>query len=744
MEQLNIYDLALMKNKEYRKSEEYLKKRFQIYCNKLKDIEINKNDIMNNFYIVEVDAKGLEAERSNFSIQSIFKKNRDFYKENLLSLDYNFYTKTCYLLLKKGSKNIEEKIRKDCGNEDIVVKKIGKIHSDMDSIILNLFLKATIKMNNKDLNFVNSAYEYIAFVEFLKQKDKEGNPLLINFKGFVPRFRKTKNEHGKDEIYLAYNLRNFRKYETLDEKMQEKRSNYEKIGIYKNDVVGVYNKDESYGPFVMTARAKDKKAGLDEILVESSDSKSLEENIRAMGKTKQMLFHKAAYDMKKFFRDYIDFSFVRFDSDEYKMLHYKKGDKYGYKTSEKYKKRFNEIFAGKKLLLIDTTHNNKDKAEIIKDVFTKKGATKGLELNLSCDISNEYIKGYDYIINLTLDPSIYEDNEQTYGMDPYMSHELKTPIKNFIVNKKMSQKEIRNKVRALALSLMVEEEIINKKTNFLTDDIYQGVISFVMYKNDKYVYQLKIDHGKLSYYIIDEKHTKRIDELGLDSSYELEQIKTYLDLRYDLEKNAPYGQLYNHVKDYNIELYIIQGEFDIANPYNNTILVKRSYLKPIVAPQLYEDIFIDGNIKHKDDMKIEDNDYYPRTLTSKSGRKVLGIRHQNLYQFALQSFLDIKVVDNVYISGYKVEDLNGGFENSAVGRVLVGKNYEKFVETFADELFFEYKSLTNKFTSRPLVYKYLTTLKDIIEEDDLREEAIKNRKKEKEKEDKKENKKDKK
>lgn len=727
MQQLDIFSLF----GENRKSPKFQDQKFTLYLNKLEDLEIKTMNLLNDFDFIEIDTSNVNKEENKYSYQNIFKKDKEFYKKYLLSIN-TFDKSHAVLMFKKSDIDYAKKVKENSEYaEKITFKTIDRINTNMRCSILNLLLKASLKYKYKNMNFMNSSSEYIKFIEYVEIKNEKEDP-TENFKGFIPCFKTNINHLGELEYFLTYSVRNFKKYNSLNEKLKKKRSEYQKFGIVGKDLIAVFDDDLSNTKYIETAKTPNTKTTHEEISFYENKYKLLENNLKELKKAKAFMFYDVVNDLKTYFGKYVSFKFTKISKNDYIDLPYKgNGSKCGKEKSDKYKKILEKQYENKKILIINNTNAKEDYPNLI-----KKGIEK-LNIKAKIDIENEFKKDYDYIINLTYEPSLYEKYE-FLGKDPYREHDFIIPTKNFIVeNKKIKEKkkqkiqdveESKEKVtkglepllKGMLLSLLVEEDLINSKSNLLSLSGYKDNISFIKYKYGEYLYQIKLfNDGKIKINAINDKYSDRIKKLGINQDEESKNIKLYFDYVYKKELDQGRYIYKNKIKNNNNEMYIINGDFSYDIAEDNILILKKTFYKPILSPQVYKDIFIDKNIVDDDADNRNDKKMYPLTWVSggksNAGNEAIGFKKKEYRELFAHSYSDIKIFKNKYLSGYKNENFRSSYESSSIAREIIGANSKDLLKNFADEQFFEYKSVNNRFAVRPLTYKYLTVLENIVE-----------------------------
>lgn len=618
----------------------------KIFLNQLSNLVINKNKILEDFILIEVRASSKETK---FLALYDLLDNKDFYKDRLLAV--NNYGFTTHLLFYKDGSDVLKKLKSDV--DGVLIKRLNNIEDNLTTTILNLFLKAILKEKLKDKVF-NTAYKYIIPIDFMDD--------MINIRALIFNFS-TDSVGGNRNYYLNYSVRNLKRFDAVNKNEKEKDYDvFRLVNADYNDINNYYFEasflsDKSY---VVKARRSDSKVKLlNQILLYANNNSLLE----SFYNTIMMRFMSVYNDFLKYFKDYISFEFLSLKSNEYEKFEYTYKKNYGRIANEKFLKILEEKIEDKSIEIIDNLGVSDTYIKDLEDIFKEIGIK----------VSN---KG-DYVLNIVEDPLLLEGK-----LDYYKEHDFKKTFKNFIYDRaydkdmslerhKMLKSSLKAKVKIALFSLIIEDELIERKTKFLDyDDI--NFIFYKKYKDNKklgFIYRLYVNEGNLDFSYIDGDHIKSDDSLYY--------LKDFLDLTYDNEEAGNYGD--NKVRDYNIDMYVIKGEFN--NIYDLMIL-RKTFLKPIINPDIYEDLFVNDNIFDGSDT------FYPK-LAESSKHKYLSLKSKNIIDYQYAGFMDIKLIDNVYISGYKNND----------------------------ELFFEYLSPADRFNTMPLALRYIKVLRHVVRGD---------------------------
>lgn len=642
-----------------------INQKYKLFLNELDNLVIRKNNILNDFILIEVKSSSAE---NKFSAIYNLVDNEDFYKNKLLSV--NNYGFTSHLLFYKSDVDFVKILKKDLKN--VSIKRVTRINNDLTTTILNLFLKATLKEKLQGKIF-NTAYKYIIPVDYTKDCDNI-TTLIFNFSKDVI--------DGEDKYYLNYSVRNLRKFSTI---YNEGLKDYESFKIANGDYDDVNNyylesSSSLKNSYVLKGQDYNIRVKLPSYVVFYKNGDALFNDIH---NTIMMRFMEAYFDMKKYFENYISFDFKSLENSQYERFNYSVKKDHGRIVNEKFHEILNKKMENEAFKINYNFDVDEGFKEDLVNAFDKFG------FKISDDGR--------YLLNIVKDP---EDSKE---IDYYIEHDFKRPLKNFIYNKTYDtkykstpgngfRKDVKSKLRAGLFSAIIEGELIDKKTDFLD---YED-ISFVLYKKDKedspgYIYRLDVDCGNLDYFYIDGDYMKYDDDLLY--------LKDMLDITYDNETSGNYSS--NKVRDYKIDMYVIKGEF---KNLDDLMILRTINLRPIIDPDSYKDIFIDENFN-------SGKKGYPDLKEGKSGF-YMNFRREDIRDYQYSSLIDIKLIGDCYISGYKSQGLRDKYVRGFPSKKFDGDR--DLLYKFIDELFFDFLSTGNRFNSMPLALRYITVLRNIV------------------------------
>lgn len=642
-----------------------INQKYKLFLNELDNLVIRKNNILNDFILIEVKSSSAE---NRFSAIYNLVDNEDFYKDKLLSV--NNYWLTSYLLFYKSDIDFVKVLKKDL--KDVSIKRVTRINNDLTTTILNLFLKATLKEKLQGKIF-NTAYKYIIPVDYTKDCDNI-TTLIFNFSKDVI--------DGEDKYYLNYSARNLRKFSTIYNEGLKDYESFKIVNAHYDDVNNYYLESSSSlkNSYVLKGQDNNIRVSLPNYVVFYNNNDNLLNNFH---NTVMMRFMESYFDMKKYFENYISFDFKSLENSKYERFNYSVKKDHGRIVNEKFHEILNKKMENEAFKINYNFDVDEGFKEDLVNAFDKFG------FKISDDGR--------YLLNIVKDP---EDSKE---IDYYIEHDFKRPLKNFIYNKTYDtkykslsgngfRKEVKNKLKAGSFSAIIEGELIDKKTDFLD----YNDISFVLYKKDKeespgYIYRLDIDRGNLDYFYIDGNYKKYDNNLIY--------LKDILDITYDNETSGNYSS--NKVRDYKIDMYVIKGEF---KSLDDLMVLRRTNLRPIINPDGYKDIFIDGNIRSGEKG-------YPNFKESKS-KSYINLRVKDISDYQYSSLTDIKLIGDSYISGYKSQNLDSAYVRGFPSRKFDGD--EDLLYKFIDELFFDFLSTGDRFNSMPLALRYITVLRNIV------------------------------
>lgn len=637
--------------------------KYNIVFNKIVDLEIKEKEFFEKFKLISINLNGYKSDdRWNYSYRRIFNNDKDFYRDNLLSVDT--VRNNNIILMFKNKEGILEKVKEDAKDRDyLIISEIKGLSVNIEVNILNLLLKSLLKVDNKH-PFINDSYYYMKVFKIYDDR--------CDFVSFVPVF------NLKDgEIYINGTIRNMKDVTNNHKKYKD----YDKFGLLGDTFVSHFDSDIHDRIFTYKERSRNTRATLTEMVYSSSTSINDDDiNYEKFIKSRQYMLWEAIDKLLREYNYIINFDLLKVGVDSYERVDEEDNFK---KEGKVLREKFDNIILnqikGKKFyikdnVLSDVSFKNK---EFIKTYFVKMGMV--------------YDENCDYLINLTLDKDLYKKED-----DPYIEHDFKKVIKNFnICNvKKINEKEIVNineqQLKYMILSLIVEEDLIRGKSDLLKDRLDYEKISFFTYKKKLKLF-FNIDlykDGKIDINVSAPDYSERLKKLGLkcDNHY-----------------------LKNIVKDFDYKDFI-DFSFVINDDFYNIYEYRKSPLKPMIDREcfefLYQKILCEGKDR-KDLIRVFDKNGGGRTMSMKTKEFL------NKYCYG---HLGIKKYDNIYFAGFKTKALNTSIKKAPNGRYLKGDD-GKIMDEFLKDVFSTFKSPNNEYKIRPFIYKYLSDLEKIVRND---------------------------